>query len=156
MGAMSGKKIIVAVDGSDMARDALCVALKMAPDLGCSVCAVIAIQTRIPGYRAGYFSFVDRHILSELRQFAVGAAEETQKIAVDLGGAAPETKILEGEKEIFEQLVDFLADTPEAAFLVMGSYGHGIRDRLILGSTTQRLILEISRRQMKTPVLVVP
>jgi nucleotide-binding universal stress UspA family protein len=156
MGAMSGKKIIVAVDGSATAQDALRFALNMAPDLGCTVTAVIAIQTRIPGYRAGYFSFVDRHILSELRQFAAGVAEESAKIAADMGGAAPETKILEGEKEIFEQIVDLLAATPEAAFLVMGSYGHGIRERLILGSTTQRLILEVARRQMKIPVLVVP
>jgi nucleotide-binding universal stress UspA family protein len=156
MRAMSGKKIIVAVDGSDTSRDALRFALQMAPDLGCSVSAVIAIQTRIPGYRAGYFSFVDRHILSELRQFADGVAGETKKIATELEAEAPETEVLEGDKEIFEQIVDYIAATPEAAFLVMGSYGHGVRERLILGSTTQRLILEVSRRQMKTPVLVVP
>ena len=156
MGEMSGKKIIVAVDGSDTARDALRYALQMAPDLGCSVSAIIAIQTRIPGYRAGYFSFVDRHVLDELREFAAGVAEETKQIAVDMGATVPETKILEGEKEIFEQIVDFIAETAEAAFLVMGSFGHGVRERLILGSTTQKLILEVSRREMKTPVLVVP
>ena len=156
MGEMSGKKIIVAVDGSDTARDALRYAFQMAPDLGCRVTAIIAIQTRIPGYRAGYFSFVDRHVLTELREFAAGVAEETKKIAAEMGSSVPETEILEGEKEIFEQIVDFLAETPEAAFLVMGSFGHGVRERLILGSTTQRLILEVSRREMQTPVLVVP
>lgn len=156
MGALSDKKIIVAVDGSETARDALRFALQMAPDLSCSVAAVIAIQTRMPGYRAGYFSFVDRHILSELRQFAAAVVEETKSIAAGSGSGSLETVILEGEKEIFEQLVDFVAATPEAAFLVLGSYGHGVRERLILGSTTQRLILEIARRQMKTPVLVVP
>ncbi len=155
MGALSNKKIIVAVDGSDTARDALRFALQMAPDLRCSVSAVIAIQTRMPGYRAGYFSFVDRHILSELRQFADAVIDEAKKITAELAGAL-ETFILEGEKEIFEQIVDFVAATPDAAFLVMGSYGHGVRERLILGSTTQRLILEVARREMKTPVLVVP
>ena len=156
MGTLSGQKVIVAVDGSDTARDALRFALQMAPDLGCGVCAIIAIQTRIPGYRAGYFSFVDRHVLTELREFASGVAEEAQKIAGEMGAKDPETKVLEGEKEIFEQIVDFIAETPEAAFLVMGSFGHGVRERLILGSTTQRLILEVSRRGLKTPVLVVP
>ena len=43
MGTMSGRNIIVAVDGSDTARDALRYALQMAPDLGCSVTAIIAI-----------------------------------------------------------------------------------------------------------------
>jgi nucleotide-binding universal stress UspA family protein len=156
MGAVSGKKIIVAVDGSDTARDALRYALQMASDLGCGVCAIIAIQTRIPGYRAGYFSFVDRHVLTELREFAAGVAEETKKIAGEMGTVVPETEVLEGEEEIFEQIVDFIAATPETAFLVMGSFGHGVRERLILGSTTQRLILEVSRRGLKTPVLVVP
>jgi nucleotide-binding universal stress UspA family protein len=156
METLSEKKIIVAVDGSDIARDALRFALRLAPDLRCSVVAVIAIQTRMPGYRAGYFSFVDRHILSELRQFAESVIADAKKIAGTTGIASLETATLEGEKEIYEQIVDFVAATPDAAFLIMGSYGHGVRERLILGSTTQKLILEISRRGMKTPVLVVP
>lgn len=156
MGAMSGKKIIVAVDGSDTARDALRYALQMASDLGCSVTAAIAIQTRIPGYRAGYFSFVDRHVLTELREFAAGVAQDAKELGSEMGAAVLETEVLEGEKEIYEQIVDYIAETPETAFLVMGSFGHGVRERLILGSTTQRLILEVSRREMKTPVLVVP
>jgi nucleotide-binding universal stress UspA family protein len=156
MGTLKNKKIVVAVDGSDTSREALRLALQMASDLSCSVSAVIAIQTRMPGYRAGYFSFVDRHILIELRQFAASVIGETKALAAEMGGAELDTAILEGEKEIFEQIVDFLASTEQAAFLVVGSYGHGLRERLILGSTTQRLILEVARRQMKTPVLVVP
>lgn len=156
MGALSNKKIIVAVDGSETSRDALRFALQMASDLSCSITAAIAIQTRMPGYRAGYFSFVDRHILSELRQFASTVIDEAKTIAAGVGVSTLEPVILEGEKEIFEQIVDFLAASSDAAFLVMGSYGHGVRERLILGSTTQRLILEVARRQMKIPVLVVP
>jgi len=156
MGALSQKKIIVAVDGSDIARDALNFALQLATDLQCSVVALTAIQTRMPGYRAGYFSFVDRHILSELRQFAESVAEDSKKIGTKIKATPLETVTLEGEKEIFEQIVDFVAATPDTAFLVVGSYGHGVRERLILGSTTQKIILEISRREMKTPVLVVP
>jgi len=156
MGIMSGKKIAVAVDGSDAARDALRFGTQIAADLGCSAIAVIAIQTRMPGYRAAYFSFVDRHILTELRQFAAGVAEETRKIAADSGNGALETQILESDKDIYVQIVDFLAANPDVGFLVVGSYGHNVRERLMLGSTTERLILEIARRQMKTPVLVVP
>jgi nucleotide-binding universal stress UspA family protein len=156
MGSLSGKTIVIAVDGSETSKDALRFALQMASDLQCPVTAVIAIQTRMPGYRAGYFSFVDRHILSELRQFASSVIEEAKTIAAGVDGAKIESVVLEGEKEIFEQIVDYLAASGEAAFLVMGSYGHGVRERLILGSTTQRLILEVARRHMKTPVLVVP
>jgi nucleotide-binding universal stress UspA family protein len=156
MGTLSGKKIVVAVDGSETAKDALHYALQMAPDLKCTVTAVTAIQTRMPGYRAAYFSFVDRHILTELRQFAAAVAEEAKRIAADSAAVELQTEILEGEKEIFEQIVDFLAGTQDAAFLVMGSSGHDVRDRLMIGSTTQRLILEVASRNMKVPVLVVP
>ncbi len=153
--SQTGKRIIVAVDGSDTARDALRYALQMARDLKCEVTAIIAIQTRMPGYRAAYFSFVDRHILTELRQFAAGVAEEARKIAVESGALPLRTEVLEGDQEIFEQIVDFLA-AQETALLVMGSSGHGVRERLMLGSTTQRLLLEVARRGMKTPVLIVP
>jgi len=153
---MSGKNIIVAVDGSETAWEALRFALQMAPDLSCKVTAITAIQTRMPGYRAGYFSFVDRHVLTELQQFAAAVIGEARQIADRYGTIPLETEILQGDKEIFEQIVDFLQATAEPAFLVMGSFGHGVRERLILGSTTQRLILEIARRHIKTPVLVVP
>jgi nucleotide-binding universal stress UspA family protein len=140
----------------DTARDALRFALKIAPDLECSVTVPIAIQTRMTGYRAAYFSFVDRHILSELRQFAEAVVDECGKIAADMGGTSPETVTLEGEGKISEQIVDFIGATPDTAMPVIGSYGHGVRDRLILGSTTQRIILEIARRGMKIAVQVVP
>ena len=156
MGVFSEKKIVAAVDGSETAREALRFALQMAADLKCTAIAVTAIQTRLPGYRAAYFSFVDRHILVELQEYAAKVAEEARGIAAGMSGTVLQTKILEGEKEIFEQIVDFLTSTSDVAFLVMGSSGHGVRERFMLGSTTQRLILEVARRQMKTPVLVVP
>jgi nucleotide-binding universal stress UspA family protein len=156
MGVFSEKKIIVAVDGSETAREALRFALQMAADLSCTVIAVTAIQTRLPGYRAAYFSFVDRHILVELQQYAAKVAEEARATAAGTNATDLQVQILEGDKEIFEQIADFVASISDVAFLVMGSSGHGVRERFMLGSTTQRLILEVARRQMKTPVLVVP
>jgi len=154
MDAGPQRKILVAVDGSESAREALRRALELAPPLGCAVTAVTAIQTRLPGYRAGYFSFVDRHILDELRKFAESVLEEARQMT---GAAGPlETLILEGEAEIFVQLAEMLATTTGVTFLVMGSCGHGVRERFGMGSTTQRLIQEIGRRGMRTPVLVVP
>jgi nucleotide-binding universal stress UspA family protein len=155
MDAGPQRKILVAVDGSESAREALRRALELAPPLGCAVTAVTAIQTRLPGYRAGYFSFVDRHILDELRKLAESVLEEARQMTA--GAAGPlETLILEGEAEIFVQLAEMLATTAGVTFLVMGSCGHGVRERFGMGSTTQRLIQEISRRGMRTAVLVVP
>jgi nucleotide-binding universal stress UspA family protein len=150
------RKIVVAVDGSDTARSALRFALGLGQALACRVTAIAVVLTRLPGYRAGYFSFVDRHALEELRQYARSVLDEAQQIAQAGGNASFEAVTLEGEQEVFEQLADHLAQSDDIAFAVVGSYGHGLRDRHILGSTTQRLILEIARRDLKTPVLVVP
>ncbi len=155
MGAFEGRRIVAAVDGSDVSREAFRCALDLAEALSCPVTVVTAIQTRMPGYRAGYFSFVDRHILKELQEFARGVLDEASRAAT-ARGIAVETVALEADKEIFEQIADYLEQAGDAAFLVMGSYGHSARDRRILGSTTERLIMEIARKGLKVPVLVVP
>lgn len=155
MGKFEGRKIVVAVDGSEVAKEAFRYALDLAQALSCGVTAITAIQTRMPGYRAGYFSFVDRHILKELREFARGVLEEASKVAGERG-LEVETIALEADKEIFEQIADYLEGAKEVAFLVMGSYGHSLGDRKILGSTTERLITEVARRGLKVPILVVP
>ncbi len=155
MGAFQGRRVVAAVDGSEVSREALRCALDLAEALSCSVTVVTAIQTRMPGYRAGYFSFVDRHILNELRDFARGVLDEAS-LAATARGLAAETVALEADKEVFEQIADYLERVTDVAFLVMGSYGHSARDRRILGSTTERLILEIARRGLKVPILVVP
>jgi nucleotide-binding universal stress UspA family protein len=156
MGSYSDKRILVAVDGSEASRAALQLALDLGQSLSCAVTALAVVQTRMPGYRAGYFSFVDRHIIDELRQFSTAVLDEAKEVATHYAGVAFTPMALEGEEDVYEQLSDYLAKSDNVAFLVMGSYGHGVRGRHILGSTTERLILEIARRGMKTPVLVVP
>jgi nucleotide-binding universal stress UspA family protein len=155
MGGFDKRQILVAVDGSDAAWAALRAALELGTALGCTITAVTAIQTRMPGYRAGYFSFVDRHILDELRTQAGAVLQDARRRAAEKN-AELETQTLEGEGEIYTQLVELLGRTEGICFLVMGSYGHGLRDRHLLGSTTQRIIVEIARRELKVPVLVVP
>jgi len=155
MSGFEKRRILVAVDGSEAAWAALRVGLELGTALGCGTIAVTAIQTRMPGYRAGYFSFVDRHILDELRTQAGAVLEEARRRAAEMN-APLETQTLEGEGEIYTQLVELLGKTEGVCFLVLGSYGHGLRDRHLLGSTTQRLIVEIARRELKVPVLVVP
>jgi hypothetical protein len=92
-----------------------------------------------------------RHILEELRELARATLEQACATAGECG-AAIETEALEGEAEVFEQLAELAARTPELA-LVIGSFGHGARERHILGSTTQRLLVELARRELATPVL---
>jgi nucleotide-binding universal stress UspA family protein len=156
MSMFTSKKILVAVDGSDTARAALRFALELSQSLSCSITAAAVMQTRLPGYRAGYFSFVDRHIIEELRQFSTQVLDEAKQAAAAFSGVTFEPLALEGEDEVFKQLATYLERSPDVVLVVLGSYGHGVGDRHILGSTTERLILEIARHGRKTPVLVVP
>lgn len=115
MSAFEGRKIVAAVDGSDVSREAFRRALDLAEALSCPVTAVTAIQTRMPGYRAGYFSFVDRHILKELQEFARGVLDEASRAAA-ARGLAVETVALEADKEIFEQIADYVEQAGDVAF----------------------------------------
>jgi nucleotide-binding universal stress UspA family protein len=41
-------------------------------------------------------------------------------------------------------------------FLVLGTHGHGFMGRHLLGSTTERVLREVTHRGLPVPVLVVP
>lgn len=153
MDLLKGGRIVVAVDGSKVSLAGLRCALELSSILKSKVTVLTVIQKRMPGYRAGYFSFVDRHILKELRDFAKGVIEESLKIAGEMG-IEIDTTILETDKEIFEEIVDFLEKTGDISFVVMGLYGHSVHDRGILGSTTERLMMEVARRRLKVNLLI--
>jgi len=149
------QQVVVAIDGSEASKRALLFALKIAKSMSLKVSVITVIQSRLQGYRAGYFSFVDRHILEELREFGRKVLEEAEEIGKQ-EGVILSTTLLETENEVYEEIVDFLTKTKDAWLLVLGSFGHSLRDRIILGSTTQRVLVEIGRRNLSVPVVVVP
>jgi nucleotide-binding universal stress UspA family protein len=149
------QEILVAVDGSEASKRALLFALKIAKSMSLKVSVITVIQSRLQGYRAGYFSFVDRHILQELREFGKKVLEEAEEVGKK-EGVTLSTTLLETENEVYEEIVDFLSKSKDVWLLVLGSFGHSLRDRIILGSTTQRVLFEIGRRNLSVPVVVVP
>ncbi|MBI5533829.1 MAG: universal stress protein [Deltaproteobacteria bacterium] len=148
--------ILVAVDGSDSARRGLLHAVDLARGSGSKLTVVTAIPTQLFGYRAGYFSFVDRHARDELRKVAQSLLDDAIAVARDAGLEGIETTAIEGQGDVFEQIADHLQQRAQTDIVVLGSFGHSVGDRLILGSTTQRLILEVARRGLQTAILVVP
>ncbi len=151
MADANGKPIVVAVDGSAPGWEAMETALYLAKLLNRPVDVLTVIQHR----KAGYFAFIDRHLEEEQHSYGdkilAEAAERGQKAGVET-----RTHLLEGEKDISEAVINYLAAAGPVKFLVMGSHGHGFVSRHLIGSVCERVIREVAYRGLPVPVLVVP
>ena len=145
------KSIAVAVDGSAPAWEAMRRALNMARLLELPLDVLYVVQLQ----KAGYFAFIDRHLKEDQEDYAKKVLAESvqrgQKAGVEI-----HTHMLESEKDISEAIIAFVEKSRGIKFLVLGSYGHGLVGRHILGSTTERVIREVAHRGLPVPVLVVP
>jgi nucleotide-binding universal stress UspA family protein len=105
--------------------------------------------------KAGYFAFIDRHLQEDQEAYAkkilADAVQRAEKKGVEV-----RTHLLEGEHDPSESIVAFLDQARGVKFLVMGTHGHGFMGRHLLGSSTERVLREVTRRGLPVPVLVVP
>ncbi len=151
MAAENAKPIVVAIDGSAPAWEAMETALSLAGLLNRPVEVLTVIQLR----KAGYFAFIDRHLLEEAQTYAQKLLAEAQARG-QKAGVEVHTRLLESEKDISEAIITYLEGAGPVKFLVLGSHGHGFVGRHLLGSTTERVIREVAHRGLPVPVLVVP
>lgn len=151
MAVGKAKSIAVAVDGSAPGWEAMKRAINMARLLELPLDVLHVIQLK----KAGYFAFIDRHLQEEHEAYAKGVLEEAVQ-RCHKGGVEAHPHLLEGEKDPSEAIVAFLEEARGVKFLVLGSHGHGFMGRHIIGSTTERVIREVSHRGLPVPVLVVP
>jgi nucleotide-binding universal stress UspA family protein len=145
------KSIAVAVDGSEPSWEAFSRAVNMAKTLNLELDVLFVVQLQ----KMGYFAFIDRH-LKEDKEAASKAVFGEAKRRAEQDGVEIHTHLLEGEEDPAYEIVDFIDKARGVKFLVVGSYGKGFKNRAILGSTTEKIIREISRRAIPVPVLVVP
>jgi nucleotide-binding universal stress UspA family protein len=151
MAGVNDKPIVVAIDGSEPAWQALETALYLAHLIGRPVDVVTVVQLR----KSGYFAFIDRHLLEEAGVYARKVLEQAQERGQKTG-VEVRSHILESEKDISEAILAYLEETGPVKFLVLGSHGHGFVSRHLIGSTTERVIREVAHRGLAVPVLVVP
>ncbi|MBW1917343.1 MAG: universal stress protein [Deltaproteobacteria bacterium] len=153
MGNIKGKarSLAVAIDGSNPSWEAMRRAINMARLLELPLEVLTVIQMR----KAGYFAFIDRHLLEEQEAYAKKVLSEAED-RCQKAGVEVRTHLLQSERGPSEAIVEFLEAARGIKFLVIGSYGHGFRGRHILGSTTERVVREVAHRALPVPVLVVP
>ena len=151
MAAENAKPIVVAIDGSAAGWEALATALHLARLMDRSVEALHVIQLR----KAGYFAFIDLHLKEDEEAASQKVLDEAKSRGAQ-AGVEVRTHLLESEKDPSEAIVAFLEGAGPVKFLVMGTHGHGFMARHLLGSTTERVLREITYRRLPVPVLVAP
>jgi nucleotide-binding universal stress UspA family protein len=145
------KSIAVAIDGSAPAWEAMKRAINMGHLLELPLEVLHVIQLR----KAGYFAFIDRHLKEDQEAYARQVMEEAVQRAAKQGVEA-HTHLLQGEKDPAVAIVDFIDQARGVKFLVLGTHGHGFMGRHLLGSTTEKVLREVTHRGLPVPVLVVP
>jgi nucleotide-binding universal stress UspA family protein len=145
------KSIAVAIDGSAPAWEAMKRAINMGHLLNLPLEVLHVIQLR----KAGYFAFIDRHLKEDHEAYARQILEEAVQRAAKQGVEA-HTHLLMGEKDPWVAIVDFLDEARGVKFLVLGTHGHGFMGRHLLGSTTEKVLRDVTHRGLPVPVLVVP
>lgn len=137
------KKILVAVDGSKASVHALTESFKLATNEKCW----ITVVSVIPPYEGDLEMTGIGNVMDAVRKPCEIALEEAEKLA-KVERALIKTLCEEGV--IHERIVD-LADAENANLIVMGQRGKHQIERVLVGSTTARVIGHSQR-----DVLVVP
>jgi nucleotide-binding universal stress UspA family protein len=151
MAAEKAKSIAVAVDGSVSGWQAMKRAINMARLLELPLDVLHVIQLR----KAGYFAFIDRHLLQDQEVYANNVLAEAVQLA-EKSGVEARPHLLKGEKDPSGAIIDFLEQARGVKFLVLGTHGHGFVGRHLLGSTTERVLREVAHLALPVPLLVVP
>jgi len=139
------KRILIAIDGSDSAREALELGLELAEEQGATPFLVyVAPAVEILPY--GGFAAPAPTVPHELDELDRAPLEEAAEIAARRGLEA-KTELLVGNPA--DEIVAF-GDAIDADIIVVGSRGHGMVASALLGSVS-RSVLHESRR----PVFVV-
>ena len=141
-------RVVVATDGSEVARHAARRALELVrePD----ELTVVYSSPELPGEDAGGIEGPTETAEEAARQAreldveALGAIEETVR---DLGAIAVDRRVVTGEPG---PAICHLADELHADAVVVGSHGRGLLKQMVLGSVSDYVV-----RHAPCPVLVV-
>lgn len=137
------KKLLIATDGSKRTQNAVEMGLKIAKERGSKVYAVYVVDTVT-------FTSIPMDVTWEnMYQLLKDEGEDAVKAVRDQApeGVDVETKVLEGNPAV--EITKFAADSG-VDLIVMGTLGKSGIDRILLGSTAEKVI-----RIAHCPVLVI-
>ncbi len=145
------KPIIVATDGSAAAGHAVRYAAALAKRRGTELVILHIISLK----KVSHWGFIDSHFKKELRVAADKALDAAEAVAKEFD--VPCRRMLhEAEQYPHRAIADVLEELKDVWVLVVGDKGQDLEARQALGSTTNGILHELSRRKIAVPVLVVP
>jgi len=138
------KRILLPLDGSKMAEEALDVATDLAKGLSGTIVLLRVVEPPVPG------RFYAPHMLDELQEAQAHEAEAymeevVERIATD--GPGIDTRVPTGE--VADTIIRS-AEAEQCDLIVMGSHGLGGRGWYVFGSVAQKVL-----HSAKSPVLIV-
>lgn len=142
------KTILVAIDFSDVSEKVLSTTAEIARAMGAKVHLVHGVE------QVAAFYDIYGYTVPDMADFSQQAAERATKVLAEraatmgLPEGQVETRILEGP--FLDTLLGYSQEIA-ADMLVVGSHGHGLVARVLLGSTAQRIL-----HKSEVPTLVVP
>lgn len=143
------KRILVAVDGSEISHLALHEAVELSKALKAQLRILTVVEAAMISGKADYVDF------NEVRKTAIGYGEEEQKKAKKLaqeGGVEAETKLIEIKRtgDRVRDMISREADEWPADLIVVGTHGRRGFNVLLMGSVAEGVM-----RIATKPILLV-
>lgn len=144
------KRILVAIDGSETARQGFEAALQLARESGALLQPLYVVDNPLMAYDALAYdpSILREACLEEGRDLATGALTEMKREAVE---GTPRIVEVDRPGEDIAERIRITASEFAADLIVLGTHGRRGFRRLFLGSVAERVV-----RIARCPVLLVP
>ncbi|MHB1391293.1 MAG: universal stress protein [Thermoleophilia bacterium] len=143
------KKILLAVDGSDQAKDATRLAVQLAESLGARLTALRVVD--VDRYASEFMAVRDT-VGQELENQARHILQEAESIAGETG-LEIDTSVRHGDSS--REIIRFAQEDPDIAMIVMGASGRRRLGRQLIGSTAERVVRQVGR-DLPCAVVIAP
>ena len=144
-----GKKILIATDGSDQAREATGIAIQLAENMGLGIAALRVVD--VDRY-ASDFETVRNAVASELEEQAARILDDA-RAQVEAAGLDIETHVRHGDSS--REIIRFALEDESVTMIVMGASGRRRLGRQLIGSTAERVVRQVGR-DLPCAVVIAP
>lgn len=143
------KKILLATDGSEPAKDAAAFAIKLGGQLGMELVALRVVD--IDRYTSDWDT-VRNSVTRELEEHALRILRDVRDEA-EKAGVSVDPQIRHGDSS--REIIRFASENPEVAIIVMGASGRRRLGRQLIGSTAERVVRQVGS-DLPCSVIIVP
>lgn len=133
------RKILLATDGSEPARDAGKHAIQLAKGMGLKLVALRVVDIERYTYD---WEAVREDVTKELETHARRVLDDVKKDAAE-AGIDVDTQVRHGDSS--REIIRFAHDDPDVVLVVMGSAGRRRLGRQLIGSTAERVVRQVGR-----------